>query len=53
MSRPWTGNSFPKEVRAAFAIENDSDAMTDYFEGDSVRLLPGHPHYDAVRAVAA
>jgi hypothetical protein len=51
--RPWTGNSFPREVRAAFAIENNSDATTDYFEGDAIRLLPGHPHYDAVKAVAA
>ena len=43
--RPWTGNHFPAEVRAAFTIENNSDAMTDYFEGDSIRLLPSHPLY--------
>lgn len=50
--RPWTGNFFPAEVREAFAIENNSDAMTDYFEGDSIRLLPGHPFYGAVKEAA-
>lgn len=50
--RPWTGNFFPVEVRKAFAIENNSDAMTDYFEGDCIRLLPGHPQYDAVKEAA-
>lgn len=50
--RPAVGKShFPAEVREAFALENNSDMMTDYFEADSIRLLPGHPCYDAVRAV--
>jgi hypothetical protein len=50
--RPWTGNHFGAEVRKAFAVENNSDAMTDYFEGDCIRLLPGHPLYDAANAAA-
>jgi hypothetical protein len=50
--RPWTGNHFGADVRKAFDIENNSDAMTDYFEGDSIRLLPGHPHYGAVKNAA-
>lgn len=50
--RPWTGNFFPAEVRKAFAIENNSDTMTGYFEGDAVRLVPGHPHYAAVKDAA-
>lgn len=51
--RPFAGKShFPSEVRAAFAIENNSDMTTDYFENDSIRLVPGHPHYAAVNAVA-
>lgn len=50
--RPWTGNYFPAEVRKAFSVENRSDPMTDYVEGDAIRLLPGHPHYAAVNAVA-
>lgn len=43
---------FPAGVRAAFAVENNSDMTTDYFEADCVRLVPGHPHYEAVAAVA-
>jgi hypothetical protein len=45
--------SFPAEVRAAFAIENNSDAQTDYFERDCIRLVPGHPLYDQVKAVVS
>lgn len=48
--RPWAGkNSFPASFREAFAIENNSDTATDYFEADSIRLLPGHPMYDEAR----
>ena len=45
-------SAFPAEMRQHFAIENNSDGMTDYFERDSVRVLPGHPLYDQVKAVA-
>jgi hypothetical protein len=42
---------FPTEVKAAFSVENNSDILTDYFEGDSMRLLPGHPLYDLAAAI--
>lgn len=44
--------SFPAEMLAAFVIENNSDSQTDYFERDSIRLLPGHPMYAEVKAAA-
>jgi hypothetical protein len=50
--RPWTGNYFPAEVRKAFAIENNSDMMTDYCEGDCIRLTSAHPHHAAINEVA-
>lgn len=45
-------SSFPAEMRQAFTIENNSDGMTDYFERDSIRVLPGHPLYEQIKAVA-
>ena len=51
--RPFVGKShFPREIRAAFAIENNSDMTTDYFESDAIRLTSSHPHYQAVKEVA-
>ena len=44
--------AFPAEIRAAFAVENNSDSRTDYFESDCIRLMPGHPLYEAARAAA-
>lgn len=44
---------FPREFAAALAIENNSDGMTDYFESDSIRLLPNHPLHAKAKAVAA
>ena len=44
--------AFPAEMRECFAIENNSDLQVDYFEKDSIRLLPGHPLYAAVKAAA-
>ena len=43
---------FPAWVRAAFAVENNSDSMADYFEADVIRLMPGDPLYDQARASA-
>ncbi len=40
----------PAAIRAAFQVENNSDMMTDYFETDLIRVLPGHPLYAQVRA---
>jgi hypothetical protein len=28
-------------------VENNSDSMTDYFEKDIMRILPGSPYYSA------
>ena len=42
----WPG--FSKEVREAFTVQNDSDGMTDYFETDSIRVIPSHPMYSKV-----
>ena len=50
--RPRRGLSFPASFRDAFAIENNSDAQSDYFEADCIRVVPGHPLYDAVKAAA-
>ena len=43
---------FPAEIREALAVENNSDMQQDYFEGDSIRLMPGHPLYEAARKYA-
>lgn len=44
--------AFPEAVRQALAVENGSDMRTDYFENDCIRLTPGHPLYEAAKAVA-
>lgn len=41
---------FSDLVHASFKVENDSDLMTDYFEKDRIRVLPGHPLYAEVLA---
>ena len=41
---------FPAEFREAFAVENNSDSREDYFENDCIRLMPGHPLYEAAKA---
>lgn len=43
---------FPAEFRAALAVENNSDMGEDYFESDSIRLMPGHPLYAEAKAAA-
>ena len=36
------------------SVENDTDIMTDYFEKDRVRIMPGSPFYgDAEKALKA
>ncbi len=35
-----------------FAVENDTDLMTDYFDTDSATLTPAHPLYPYARAAA-
>ena len=44
---------FSAEVAEEFSIENNSDSITDYFEKDRIRVLPGHPLYAAVKAAVA
>lgn len=44
--------TFPASFRTALTVENNSDGMTDYFEGDSIRLMPGHQLYEAAKAAA-
>ena len=44
---------FPVEFRSAFAIEDNSDSMTDYFEADCIQLMPSHPLYKAAKSAAA
>ena len=33
-----------------FAIQNETDSQTDYFEKDRVRVMLSSPHYAAVKA---
>jgi hypothetical protein len=62
---PWIGNVdpstikvrprrqvFPAEFRAVFAIENNSDMTTDYFEADCIRVVAGHPLYAQIKSAA-
>ena len=51
--RPKTVLAFPKEIKDAFEIENNSDLPIDYFEKDTIRLLPGHPLYDMAKAAVS
>lgn len=44
---------FPSEIRSAVQVTNNSDMREDYFENDSIRLLPGHPLYATAKALAA
>jgi hypothetical protein len=43
---------FPGNFRAAIAVTNNSDMRTDYFEADTIRLLPGHALYDQAKALS-
>lgn len=44
--------SFPREIAQAFAIENNSDSMTDYFEKDCIRITSAHPLYAQIKEAA-
>ena len=45
-----SGVLFSAEVRDAFKVENDSDAMTDYFEDDRIRVEATHPMFSQVKS---
>lgn len=42
--------SFSIEIAEAFAIENDTDSQTDYFDKDKIRVVPFNPYYAQVKA---
>jgi hypothetical protein len=44
--------AFPAEFREAFKVESNSDIMTDYFEADTIRLMPNHPLYAKAKSLA-
>lgn len=41
--------TFPTEIRTALVVSNGSDSREDYFEGDTVKLLPGDALYLAAK----
>lgn len=41
---------FSSGVRAAFAVQNDSDYQSDYVVQDHIRVTPDHPMYAEVKA---
>lgn len=41
---------FSAKVRECFAIKNNSDYQVDYFDKDSIVVIPAHPLYPAVKA---
>jgi hypothetical protein len=50
--RPRGQSHFPREIRTALAVENNSDMTIDYFEADCIRLMPGHSLYGEAKAAA-
>lgn len=43
-------DSFSKEIREFFVVNNNSDSQTDYFETDTIRVIPTHKLYNEVKA---
>lgn len=43
-------SGFSALVRECFAIENETDSMTDYFDKDTIHVIPAHPLYPQVKA---
>ncbi|MDE2096361.1 MAG: hypothetical protein KGL39_03880 [Patescibacteria group bacterium] len=41
---------FSADIRACFEVENNTDMMTDYFDTDTIRVVPDHPLYSEVIA---
>lgn len=45
---------FSAEIREAFIVENNSDSRADYFDFDTIRVIPSHPLYcDVLGAMGA
>jgi hypothetical protein len=49
--REYSG--FSDGIAKAFAVENDSEIMTDYIVTDLIRVEPTHPLYGEVAAALA
>lgn len=47
------GGSSLEALRPVFNIENNSDSREDYFEADSIRVMPSHPLYAQIRLAAS
>lgn len=45
--RDYSG--FSEKVRECFAVQNDTDTQVDYFDKDTIRVIPQHPLYAAVK----
>lgn len=43
---------FPAGFRAALTVTNNSDSREDYFEADTLRLMPGDALYAQAKALA-
>ena len=43
---------FSQEIRDTFKVENNTDSQSDYFETDTIRVLPTHPRYSEILEVA-
>jgi hypothetical protein len=39
---------FSNEIRQVFQVENNTDMATDFFQNDSIFVLPEHPLYPQV-----
>ena len=46
--RDYSG--FSEKVRECFAVQNDTDTQVDYFDKDTIRVIPQHQLYAAVKA---
>ena len=44
------GSFFPAALRRVFAVKNDTDSQTDYFERDRFVVTPQHPRWADVLA---
>lgn len=42
-------SGFSRKVWACFAVQNDTDSQVDYFCKDTIRVIPQHPLYAAVK----
>jgi len=42
-------HSFPKEVRACFHVENNTEYQSDYFDNDRLRICSNHPLYSLAK----